>query len=103
MQSRPHGYGLFKWSDTDCMEVDRDFQEELGASEALSIVPGRRERKDGLGREREREEGKRHSTNDVIMEKIEPEALSLPPLFGFASHPNRRSFRGALQAEQALE
>ena len=56
-------------------------------------------------RETEREEGKRHSTNDVIMEKIEPEALSLslPLLFGFASHPNRRSFRGALQVEQALD
>ena len=72
----------------------------------MSIVPGRHERKDVHGSWREgggEEGGKRHSTNDVIMEKIEPEALSLSPslslLFGFASHPNRRSFRGAPQPQ----
>ena len=82
MQSRPHGYGLFKWSDTDCMEVDRDFQEELGASEALSIVPGRRERKDGLGRERERErEGGREERGIQLMMSLWRKLNQRPSLF----------------------
>ena len=68
----------------------------LGASERASHCPLSRvvtseEGRDGRGGR------ERHSTNDVIMEKIEPEAPSSPPLFGFASHPHRRSFRGAPQ------